>query len=108
MDPTALFLGRLTYQKGPDLMLEAIPNVLKDYPNAKFIFAGDGDMRCNLENRARQLNLGHAVKFTGYVSLTEKANLLKACDFLVVPSRNEPFGIVLLEAWSCGKPVIAT
>jgi glycosyltransferase involved in cell wall biosynthesis len=108
MDPTALFLGRLTYQKGPDLMLEAIPNVLRDYPNAKFIFSGDGDMRGNLENRARQLNLSHAVKFTGYVPLNEKDNLLKACDFLVVPSRNEPFGIVVLEAWSCGKPVIAT
>jgi len=98
----------MTAQKGPDLLLEAVPDVLKDYPNAKFVFVGDGYMRAQLEERARQLNVMHAVRFTGYISNEEKANLMKACDCVVVPSRNEPFGIVVLEAWSCGKPVIAT
>jgi glycosyltransferase involved in cell wall biosynthesis len=108
LDPFALFVGRLTYQKGPDLFLEAIPEILQSYPSAKFVFVGDGDMKNHLENRMRQLNLGHAVRFTGYVSPEEKAKLLKACDCVVVSSRNEPFGIVVLEAWACGKPVIAT
>lgn len=107
MDPTVLFLGRITYQKGPDLLLETVPDVLKDYPNAKFVFAGDGDMKLSLENRARELGVNHAIRFTGYVSGEEKANLLKSCDVVCVPSRNEPFGIVVLEAWACGKPVIA-
>jgi glycosyltransferase involved in cell wall biosynthesis len=105
-DPVVLFVGRITYQKGPDLLLEAVPDVLKDFPNAKFIFVGDGDMKAHLENRARQLNIDHAVKFTGYISDQDKTNLYKACDCVVVPSRNEPFGIVVLEAWACGKPVI--
>jgi glycosyltransferase involved in cell wall biosynthesis len=108
MDPVALFIGRMVHMKGPDLLLEAVPDVLREYPNAKFIFVGDGDMKNHLEERARHMNLGHAVRFAGYVPEHEKVNLLKACDCVVVPSRNEPFGIVVLEAWSCGKPVVAT
>ena len=107
LDPTVLFVGRMTYQKGPDLLLEAIPDVLKDYPNAKFIFVGDGDMKGHLEWRAGQLGVSHAVRFTGYLPEHEKINLFKACDVVCVPSRNEPFGVVVLEAWSAGKPVIA-
>jgi len=107
-DPVALYVGRMTTQKGPDLFLEAIPDVLKDYPQAKFVFVGTGYMKSDLENRSRQLNVHHVVRFTGYISDQEKTNLLKACECVVVPSRNEPFGIVVLEAWACGKPVIAT
>jgi len=108
MDPVALFIGRMTHQKGPDLFLEAIPDVLNAYKNAKFVFVGDGDMKSHLENRARQLNVAHAVRFTGYIPEQEKINLLKACDCVVVSSRNEPFGIVVLESWAAGKPVLAT
>ena len=107
-DPLILYVGRMTVQKGPDLLLEAVPDVLKDYPNAKFVFVGDGYMKSQLENRARQLGIGHAVRFTGYISNEEKTKLMKAAECVVVPSRNEPFGIVVLEAWACGKPVIAT
>ncbi|MEM5882640.1 MAG: glycosyltransferase family 4 protein [Candidatus Aenigmatarchaeota archaeon] len=108
LDPVATFIGRMTYQKGPDLFLEAIPDVLNSHPNAKFFFVGDGDMKGHLEHRARQLNVSHAVRFTGYVPEEEKIKILKASDCLVVPSRNEPFGIVVLEGWAAGKPVIAT
>ena len=107
-DPLILYVGRMTSQKGPDLLLEAVPDVLRDYPNAKFVFVGDGYMKSQLEERAKQLNVMHAVRFTGYISNEEKANLMKACNCVIVPSRNEPFGIVVLEAWSCAKPVIAT
>jgi len=107
-DPVVLYVGRLTTQKGPDLFLESIPDVLKDHPQAKFVFVGDGYMKPQLENRARELGVAHATRFTGYISDEEKANLFKACDCVIVPSRNEPFGIVVLEAWSCYKPVIAT
>lgn len=108
MDPTILFIGRITYMKGPDLLMEAIPEVLRSYPHAKFIFAGDGDMKPHLEHRAHQLGVAHAVRFTGWIhDCKQKADLYKACDAVCVPSRNEPFGVVVLEAWSCGKPVIA-
>jgi glycosyltransferase involved in cell wall biosynthesis len=107
-DPLVVFVGRMTAQKGPDLLLEAIPDVLKDFPSAKFVFVGDGYMKSYLERRAWELGVQHAVRFTGYISDEEKTKLMKAAECVVVPSRNEPFGIVVLEAWSCYKPVIAT
>lgn len=108
MDPTVLFCGRMTWQKGPDILLEAIPPLLGFYPHAKFLFVGDGDMRWGLEERARALRIEHATRFLGYRSGRELIELLKACDVVCVPSRNEPFGIIILEAWSAGKPVVAT
>ncbi|MGA1874434.1 MAG: glycosyltransferase family 4 protein [bacterium] len=108
LDPTVLFVGRMTFQKAPDLLVEAIPYVLRYYPAAKFVFAGDGDMKMGLERRAHQLGISHATRFLGYRSGTELQNLYKACDCVCIPSRNEPFGIVILEAWSANKPVITT
>jgi len=108
LDPTVLFTGRMTYQKGPDLLVEAIPYVLKYYNNAKFIFVGDGEMRWGLEHRARHLGIAHATRFLGYHNGRRLIDLYNACDCVCVPSRNEPFGIVILEAWSARKPVIAS
>jgi len=108
LDPTVLFCGRLVWQKGADILVEAIPRILAKYPNAKFIFAGDGDQRGALEPRTRHLGVAHAVRFLGYVNGPALVTLFKLCDAVCVPSRNEPFGIVVLEAWSAGKPVIAT
>jgi glycogen synthase len=108
MDPTILFCGRLVYQKGPDLLVEAIPWIVKCVPAAKFIFAGDGEMRQAAESRAWQLGVGHAVRFLGYRNGRELVDLYKACDAVCMPSRNEPFGITALEAWSAGKPVVVS
>ncbi|NIM19166.1 MAG: glycosyltransferase [Candidatus Latescibacteria bacterium] len=108
MDPTILFCGRLEWQKGPDLMVEAIPPVLRYYSNAKFVFAGDGGMRNELERRAWQIGAGPACRFLGYRNSDEIVEIFKLSDGVCVPSRNEPFGIVILEAWSAGKPVVAT
>jgi glycogen synthase len=108
LDPTVLFCGRIVYQKGPDLLVEAIPHVLHYYPNAKFLFVGDGEMRAQVEWRVRQLCVSHATRFLGHKTGTDLSELYKACDVVCVPSRNEPFGIVILEAWSAGKPVVAT
>ncbi|MEJ2719854.1 MAG: glycosyltransferase family 4 protein [bacterium] len=108
MDPTVLFCGRLEWQKGPDLMVEGLPSVLRYYSNAKFVFAGDGGMRHDLERRAWQIGAGHACRFLGHRNGDELVGLFKLSDGVCVPSRNEPFGIVILEAWSAGKPVVAT
>jgi glycosyltransferase involved in cell wall biosynthesis len=108
MDPTVLFCGRLVQQKGPDLLLEAIPSILHYYANAKFVFAGDGNLRHALVHRAKHLHIEHATRFLGHRDGEELVQLFKMCDALCVPSRNEPFGIVVLEAWSAGKPVVAT
>lgn len=108
MDPLVLFVGRMVYQKGPDILLEAIPHILKYYNNAKFVFVGDGEMRFGLQERARYLGVSQATRFLGYHNGWRLADLYKASDVVCVPSRNEPFGIVILEAWSTGKPVIAS
>jgi len=107
-DPVVLFVGRFTHQKGPDLLVEAIPDVLKDFPNTKFVFLGDGYLRSFVEHRAREIGVAHATRFLGYVPEDYKIKWFKSADMVVVPSRNEPFGIVVLEAWSAYKPVIAT
>lgn len=107
-DPLIFFVGRLTWQKGPDLLLEAVPNVLKTYPHARFVFAGDGDMKEGLETRSTKMGLDHATRFLGHRNGQGLVDLFKSSDIVCVPSRNEPFGIVILEAWSAGKPVVAT
>ncbi len=108
VDPTVLFVGRMVHQKGPDLLMEAVPAILRSHPHAKFIFAGDGDLRGGVERRAHQLRVAHAVRFLGFHANGALTDIYKACDALCVPSRNEPFGIVVLEAWSAGKPVVCT
>jgi glycosyltransferase involved in cell wall biosynthesis len=108
MDPMVLFAGRMVYQKGPDLLMEATPYILRYYPHARFVFAGDGEMRYCVEQRAHQLRVAHATRFLGFKNGWELTDLFKACDVVCVPSRNEPFGIVVLEAWSAGKPVVAS
>jgi glycosyltransferase involved in cell wall biosynthesis len=102
--PLVLFVGRLVYQKGPDLLVEAIPQVLRKRWDVQFIIVGNGDMRQWLEEQCRTL----PVQFTGYVSDQEHLRLLNACDLVVIPSRNEPFGLVLTEAWSAERCVVAT
>ncbi len=108
-DPMVLFVGRMTTQKGPDILLDAVPGILERHPDAKVVFVGDGDMRGELEWRAHQKGVWPAVRFTGAMAPNgEVTELYKSCDVVCVPSRNEPFGIVVLEAWAAGKPVIAT
>lgn len=109
LEPMALFVGRLSTQKGPDLLLEAVPGILHNRGDAKVVFVGDGDMRAYLKHRAHELGVAHAVRFLGGMGAdSDLINLYKSTDVVVVPSRNEPFGIVILEAWAAGKPVVAT
>lgn len=109
LDPMVLYVGRMTAQKGPDLLLEAAPGILEHRPDAKILFVGDGDMRAGLEGRARELGVAHATRFPGALAPDgELTDLYKSTDVVCVPSRNEPFGMVVLEAWASGKPVVVT
>jgi glycosyltransferase involved in cell wall biosynthesis len=109
VDPMVMFTGRLVIQKGPDLLLEAVPGILHHRSDAKIVFVGDGYMRQSLEQRANELGVRNAVRFLGNMSLFgDLINLYKSADVVCVPSRNEPFGIVVLEAWAAGKPVVVT
>ena len=65
-------------------------------------------MRSVCERRAYELGVSGACRFLGYLPASDKEELMKACDLFCIPSRNEPFGIVVLEAWDACKPVVAT
>ena len=80
----------------------------QDAPKNPYIFAGDGHMRSEVYGLASHLGVAHAVRMLGDVRGRALHDLFKACDIVAVPSRNEPFGIVILEAWSAGKPVVST
>lgn len=108
LDPTVLFVGRMVVQKGPDILVRAMPSVLRFYPNAKFVFVGDGHMRNEVCGLAHHFGVSHALRMLGDKRGRELIDLFKGCDVVAVPSRNEPFGIVILEGWSAHKPVVST
>jgi glycogen synthase len=108
LDPTVLFVGRITSQKAPDVLIHAMPFVLHYQPNAKLIMTGEGDMRGHVEHLAHQRGVSHACRFYGVLPRHQLIDLYKAVDCVCIPSRNEPFGLVVLEAWAAGKPVVAT
>ncbi|RQD83731.1 MAG: glycosyltransferase family 1 protein [Methanocalculus sp. MSAO_Arc2] len=99
-----LFVGRVSWQKGPDILVEAVPHVLARRADIQFIIAGKGDMLPMIQERS----IGLPIQCTGYVSDQEHLELLNAADLVCIPSRNEPFGLVLTEAWSAGKGVVAS
>jgi len=108
LDPMILFAGRMVVQKGPDILVHAIPSILSQYPATKFVYAGDGHMKDDVCRIANEMGVGHALRILGMKSGRDLHDLFKACDIVAVPSRNEPFGIVILEGWSAHKPVVCT
>ncbi|MCQ6254153.1 glycosyltransferase family 4 protein [Methanocaldococcus sp.] len=102
-----LFVGRLTYQKGVEYLIRAIPKILEKH-NVKLVIAGSGDMRNYLEDLSYQLNIRHKVIFLGFVSKEMLKKLYKSSDIVVIPSVYEPFGIVALEAMASGTPVVVS
>jgi glycosyltransferase involved in cell wall biosynthesis len=108
MAPTIFTPGRMTLQKGMDLLVEAVPMVLASYPETKFIISGDGPEKARIVRRAGEVGAQHAIIFCDALPRGQYVDTMRACDIVAVPSRNEPFGIVVLEAWAAGKPVVAT
>jgi len=106
--PYLLAIGRLSYVKGFDLLLAAFARVAGAYPSLDLIIAGDGEERAALAARASALDVAERVRFPGRVTPDEIVRLLNGCQFLVVPSRRETFGITALEALAAGKQVVAT
>jgi glycosyltransferase involved in cell wall biosynthesis len=104
--PQVVFLGRLTFQKGPDHFLKAAALVKDANPNARFILCGTGDMMDKLRNQAHRLGLENNVHFAGFVDPMGVDEILQHSRVLVMPSVSEPFGLVALEAIRCGIPVI--
>ena len=106
--PTIFAAGRMTTQKGMDMLVEAVPMVLTSYPEAKFIISGTGPDKDMVIQKAHEVGAMDAIVFLEALPRWQYIDLMRAVDILAMPSRNEPFGIVALEAWSAGKPVVAT
>lgn len=101
-------VGRLVYEKGADLLVEAVPTVLQEAPNTRFVIAGKGPLLHRLEQRVAELNIGSHVTLAGFLDDDDRDRLYVVADCSVFPSRYEPFGIVALESMSAGTPVIVT
>jgi glycosyltransferase involved in cell wall biosynthesis len=100
--PLAVALGRLHPNKGLDVLIGAAALV----PDLFVWIAGEGPEREKLENLARRLGVGTRVKFLGWRE--DRAALYGAANLCVYPSREEPFGNVVVEAWASGVPIVTT
>ncbi len=102
-----LFVGRLTWVKGVRNLLQAMPLVLKEYPNTKLVILGKGEEQTDIVETADRLNIKNNVVYRfDFVSEKERIIHYAASDLCVFPSVYEPFGIVSLEAMSMEKPVV--
>lgn len=100
------FLGRITFQKGPEYFVEAARLVLEKDPDVRFVMAGSGDMLEKMIRRVAQLRMGSKFHFTGFLRGADVDKMLAMSDVFVMPSVSEPFGIVPLEAMRSNVPVI--
>lgn len=101
-----LFLGRITFQKGPEYFMEAARLVLEKIPNVRFFMAGTGDMLPQLVRRAGQLRIGDRFHFAGFLRGEQVDRMFALSDLYVMPSVSEPFGITPLEAMLYDVPVL--
>ncbi|MDP3194728.1 glycosyltransferase [Tabrizicola sp.] len=102
------FVGRLDPVKGALLLIEAMAEVLKVHSDATLTLAGDGPARAGAEARARALGIDGAVRFAGFLTQGEVADLLANSDMLVLPSFAEGLPVVYMEALASRIPVVAS
>ncbi|HOI31651.1 MAG: glycosyltransferase family 4 protein [Bacteroidales bacterium] len=100
------FLGRITFQKGPEYFVEAANKILKRDNNVRFVMAGTGDLLHRMVMRVAQLKIGHKFHFTGFLKGDDVDQMFAMTDVFVMPSISEPFGIVPLEAMRSNVPVV--
>ena len=105
-DKIVTFLGRITYQKGPDYFVEAAAKVLKRVPDVRFVMAGSGDMMNHVIRRVAKLGIADRFHFTGFLKGDEVQQMFALSDVYIMPSVSEPFGISPLEAMKSNVPVI--
>lgn len=110
--PVVLTVGRLQARKGQDMMIKAWPKVIQKVPDALYAVIGGGEDELRLRQLVDDLRIADHVLFHGAVNDETMLQAFQQCDLFALPNREidgdiEGFGIVLLEAQSCGKPVIA-
>jgi glycosyltransferase involved in cell wall biosynthesis len=104
--PVVALVGELDERKQQRVVIEAVPHVLERFPTARVLFVGDGDDRPGLEAAIRERGLEEAIPMLGFRA--DVPEILTGCDALILPSRVEGFGYVLVEAMAVGIPTIAS
>ena len=105
-DKVVTFLGRITFQKGPEYFIEAAAKVLKRCDNVRFVMAGSGDMMNRSIRQVARLGISDRFHFTGFLRGNEVQKTFALSDVYVMPSVSEPFGISPLEAMRSGVPSV--
>ncbi len=105
-DRLILTVGRLHPDKGYRDLLHTIPHLLNEFPNAKFLWAGEGDFRQTLTEEINNYGVADAVRLLGH--RTDVPRLMQAADLLAFPSHVEAMSLVLLEAMAAGLPLVAS
>ncbi|MCA9199589.1 MAG: glycosyltransferase family 4 protein [Planctomycetales bacterium] len=109
-----LFTGRLIQRKGVEYLIRAVPLILEKKPDVEFIITGSGDQREKLETLTNELNLGHAIRFLGFVTTERLNDEYASCHVWVNPSivddrgDTEGLGVGAMEAYAHGKPVVCS
>jgi phosphatidylinositol alpha-1,6-mannosyltransferase len=107
--PTLLFAGRVIPEKGPDALIEAMPEILRDFPDCKLRIAGSGAMEAQLKQRVKELGLERSITFLGWLPPDRLRNEMQNSTLLIAPSRMiEGQNLVVTEALSVGCPVATT
>jgi glycosyltransferase involved in cell wall biosynthesis len=104
--PVVLFCGKLSGLKSPQDLLRAFGR--SGLEQAYLVYAGDGPLREEMESEARSLGVSEQVRFLGFVNQSRLPQVYAASDLLVLPSKHEPFGLVVNEAMCCGVPVVVS
>ncbi len=101
-------IGRIVNEKGFEIIIDAAPHVIKRYPLAVFIIAGEGPLLKRYQTIINERGLNHHINFIGFINEQERNALFKKCNIALFPSTYEPFGIVALEGMINGKPTIVS
>lgn len=105
-DKVVTFLGRITFQKGPEYFIEAAAKVLKRTTGVRFVMAGSGDMMNRAILHVARLGISDRFHFTGFLRGADVQKMFALSDVYVMPSVSEPFGISPLEAMRTGVPSV--
>jgi glycogen(starch) synthase len=108
ISPRLLCLGRLVHQKGIDIALKALKNVVQHFPQARLVVVGDGTERVALQQQAEQLGIARSVEFVGWIAPEQVPTIIGSATMLVMPSRWEGLPNVALQAGMMARPVVGT
>lgn len=106
--PTVIFVGRLIHVKGVDVLMKAFAEIIRQLPAAQLLIVGDGPEQDSLRAMANELTVGDHVHFLGFRQGADLVELYVCADVFCLPSRHEPWGVVVNEAAACGLPLVVS